>query len=119
MSKLLFTLCFSFLLLLTSAFGQTTDFSPNGKFFAAADASNQIFIWDLQTFKEAGSFRLPKKTISQLHFLPDNKTVVVVDEFNDQLFFFDFLTGKELNRIELNNLNQEENLFFTADGQTM
>ena len=119
MSKLLITLCFSFLLLLTSAFGQTTDFSPNGKFFAAADASNQIFIWDLQTFKETGSFRLPKKTISQLHFLPDNKTVVVVDEFNDELFFFDFLTGKELNRIELNNLNQEENLFFTADGQTM
>jgi WD40 repeat protein len=51
-------------------------FSPDGKLLAAADASREIYIWELATRDRIRVFRGHQKAVTSLAFSPDGRTLL-------------------------------------------
>lgn len=95
------------------------EFSADGKKLVFQNVENIATIWDLETYKEINSINLGEISVEQIKFLPNGKQIVVFDNFNDKISFFDILSGKLINSLEFETQFSVNKSLFSSDGQTL
>lgn len=78
-------------------------FSPSGEVFATGSTDCSIKLWNVKTGKELRRFFGPKKSIDNIHFSADGNILFcqVGGDAKPKLFFWDVLTGKLVNTVDL------------------
>lgn len=96
-----------------------TAYSPNGRFLATGNHRGEVAFWDLQILKEVSLFHSKINQIELLKFLPDNKRLMIVDEFGTNLILVDVATGTEIKRLKYEGISDISSIEFSSDGQSM
>lgn len=96
-----------------------TSYSPNGRFLATGNQRGEVAFWDLQTLKEVSLFNSKINQIEMLKFLPDNKRLMIIDQFGGNLILVDVTTGTEIKRFKYEGISDVSNIEFSSDGQSM
>jgi eukaryotic-like serine/threonine-protein kinase len=93
-------------------------FSPDGKYFAAANLRDFVSLWTLEPLREAAVFNGFLMGVTALAFSPDSQRLVITSRWGDAVKIYDVASGQELLALEENGAIHFP-LAFSPDGNIL